>query len=317
MAVDHYENFPVASLLLPRRLRAAVTDIYRYARSADDIADEGDAGPAQRLQALETYREALAQIGRGAARWPHDHPLSDVFGPLAGTIRRHALPLQPFYDLLSAFEQDVTVHRYENLPQLLDYCRRSANPVGRLMLHLYGRADTGNFECADAICTGLQLANFWQDVAIDWRKNRVYIPLDAFERHGLEPGYIGRSLEGVRPHTGPDPGSRGSDPIGSDPSHSGSDPVLGPTPGQDIPNAAWQSLMREQVGLARRMLRSGMPLTGRLPGRIGFELKLVVHGGLRILERLDQLHYDIFQHRPTLEKRDWMLLLWRALRPLS
>lgn len=283
MAVDHYENFPVASLLLPRRLRAAVTDIYRYARSADDIADEGDAAPEQRLRQLAAYREALAQIGGG--RLPPDHPLGAVFEPLSGTIRRHALPLQPFYDLISAFEQDVTVQRYDGLPQLLDYCRRSANPVGRLMLHLYGRADSGNFECADAICTGLQLANFWQDVAIDWRKNRLYIPLDAFERHGLAPDYIGRRMAGG--------------------------------PGRDAADAAWQALMREQVGLARRMLRSGMPLTGRLPSRIGFELKLVVHGGLRILERLDQLHYDIFQHRPTLEKRDWILLLWRALRPLS
>ncbi|MGB3289990.1 MAG: squalene synthase HpnC [Burkholderiaceae bacterium] len=293
MAVDHYENFPVASLLLPRRLREPVRNIYRYARSADDIADEGDAGPDERLAQLAGYRAALDDIAGHALKLPDDDPRKPVFDPLAETIRRHQLPLAPFFDLLSAFEQDVGTARYDNESQLLDYCRRSANPVGRIMLHLYDKTDDANLAWSDAICTGLQLANFWQDVAVDWKKNRVYLPQDALRRHKVDEAYIA--------------------------DHSG--PAAGMQPGSasqayavDARTPAWQALMAEQVGQARQLLRSGLPLTRRLPGRIGLELKLVVHGGLRILERMEQLHYDIFLHRPTLAKRDWILLLWRALR---
>jgi squalene synthase HpnC len=163
MAVDHYENFPVASVLLPRRLRAPVRDIYRYARSADDIADEGDAQAGERLTQLDGYRAALRDIAGQTLNLADDDPRKPVFQPLADTVRRHALPLEPFFDLLSAFEQDVSTTRYGSESQLLDYCRRSANPVGRIMLHLYGKYNEANLAWSDAICTGLQLTNFWNN----------------------------------------------------------------------------------------------------------------------------------------------------------
>lgn len=187
MAIDHYENFPVASLLLPRRLRGAVTDIYRFARAADDIADEGAAEDAERLRQLAAFRAELHRIGAepGTLAVPASADLAPIFTPLAATIARHQLPITPFFDLLSAFEQDISVKRYESHDDLLDYCRRSANPVGRLMLHLYGAVDEANLRDADAICTGLQLVNFWQDVRIDWRKQRVYLPEEDLRRHGV------------------------------------------------------------------------------------------------------------------------------------
>jgi len=163
MAVDHYENFPVASILLPRHLRSAVTDIYRFARGADDIADEGDAPPVERLAALQEYREAILLIANG------DIP-ADRFRPLAHTIEKHALPTEAFLDLLSAFDQDIVQKRYQSYADLLDYCRRSANPVGTLMLHLYKTTDAHAMELSAAICSALQLINFLQDVAIDWKK---------------------------------------------------------------------------------------------------------------------------------------------------
>ncbi|UYO92598.1 squalene synthase HpnC [Pollutimonas sp. M17] len=292
MAVDHYENFPVASLLLPRRLRAPVRNIYRYARSADDIADEGDAEAEERLELLAGYRAALRDIAGQALSLPDGDPRKPVFAPLAETIRQYELPLEPFFDLLSAFEQDVGTTRYDDDGQLRDYCRRSANPVGRIMLHLYGKSGQANLAGSDAICTGLQLTNFWQDVALDWKKNRVYLPQDALRRHKVDEAFIA-DYTGLAGRMPPDAGGR---------AYAG-----------DPRTSSWQALMNDQVEQARHLLRSGLPLTRRLPGRIGFELKLVVQGGLRILERMEQLHYDIFFHRPTLEKRDWILLLWRAL----
>lgn len=296
MAVDHYENFPVASVLLPRRLRGAVRDIYRFARSADDIADEGTALPEERLASLAAYRSALGQIERAELHMDASAPLYAVFAPLAGTIARHGLPLEPFYDLLSAFEQDVSKTRYASDAELLDYCSRSANPVGRLMLQLYNRADASSLEEADAICTGLQLTNFWQDVAIDWGKDRVYLPQDKLQQHGVQETYLAHRIALARQ----DDAAAATTP----PSRSRA---------TDSSQLAWQSLMQGQVQQAREMLLRGLPLTSRLPGRIGLELKLVVHGGLRILQRLDQLHYDIFLQRPTLKKSDWILLVWRAL----
>ncbi|NYT76861.1 squalene synthase HpnC [Alcaligenaceae bacterium] len=328
MAVDHYENFPVASLLLPRRLRTPVKNLYRFARSADDIADEGDAQPSQRLALLASYRDALQQIGQGRLHLAPDDPRHAVFEPLAQTIRQHALPLQPFFDLLSAFEQDVTTTRYDNDVALFDYCRRSANPVGHLMLHLYEAATRDNLAHSDAICTGLQLTNFWQDVAIDWGKERVYLPLARLNQHGLGTDYIqarclsalhtpstnapGLSQDGHPVHAPIDAAMQPPSPLETTTSTHG--PFVGTQPSTTRADHAWQALMRAQVAQAREQLLSGLPLAHRLPGRIGFELKLVVQGGLRILERLDQLHYDIFTHRPTLKKRDWALMVWRAWR---
>ncbi|MDL2354724.1 MAG: squalene synthase HpnC [Pseudomonadota bacterium] len=268
MPVDHYENFPVASFLLPRRLVPAVEAIYAFARSADDIADEGDATPAERLAALERYEDGLAAIGRGE---PAGAPM---FDRLAAIIIQYRLPLQPFRDLLSAFKQDVAVTRYADYAALLDYCRRSANPVGLLMLSLYDAADAVNVRASDAICSALQLINFLQDVAIDRAKDRIYLPLEDLARFAVAP----EQLDG---------------------------------PERD---RHWRDLMAFEVARARALLLSGAPLAVRLPGRIGWELRLVVQGGLRILEAIEQADYDVYARRPTLGKADWLRLAWRALR---
>jgi len=278
MAVDHYENFPVASILLPRALRAAVRDIYRYARSADDIADEGHDDAPTRLRQLAAYRAELHRIARHPeSTAPHilyENPeLAPIFVPLARTIARHQLPIAPFDALLSAFEQDVITHRYDDYDTLLDYCTRSANPVGQLMLHLYQRADADNLVQADAICTGLQLTNFWQDIQRDWDKGRVYLPRADLARYGLDEDVI--ATQGL--------------------------------------STAWTDLMRFQTDRARALLHFGAPLARQLPGRIGLELKLVVQGGLRILERIDACRGDVFLHRPSLGRRDGLIMLWRAL----
>lgn len=267
MSINHYENFPVASILLPARLRPAVEAIYWFARSADDLADEGDALPQTRIDALTTYEAALDSIEQGN---PPDAPL---WRKLAHVIADYGLPLQPFRDLLSAFKQDVRVKRYESFRDLLDYCRRSANPVGTLMLHLYGLVDPINLGNSDKICSALQLINFWQDVAIDWSKERIYLPLEDLRRFGVAEVTI----------------ANGS------------------------PDLAWLELMRFEVNRARTMLQSGAPLALRLPGRIGWELRLVVQGGLRILDRIEAVDYDVFHHRPQLTKFDWLRLTWRAL----
>jgi squalene synthase HpnC len=296
MAVDHYENFPVASILLPRRLRVPVSNIYRYARSADDIADEGTASSGARLEQLAGYRQALQQMQAGRLDLPPGDPRRIIFEPLFATIRQFSLPWAPFFDLLSAFEQDILTTRYPDQAALLDYCSRSANPVGRLMLHLYDAASPRNLAEADAICTGLQLVNFWQDVAVDWEKSRVYLPQDKLRHYGVTEAFIAARAGQARA--------------------AAASALLPPSAGSAyIPaEAAWRALMQARVQQARELLLLGLPLTRRLPVRPGFELRLVVQGGLRILERLDQLHYDIFLNRPTLQKHDWVLLLWRALR---
>lgn len=275
MSIDHYENFPVASLLLPRRLRGAVTDLYRFARAADDIADEGNASDAERLTQLAAFRAELHRIGAepGAAPTPGSPALAGIFTPLAATIARHQLPITPFYDLLSAFEQDIGVKRYDDYATLADYCTRSANPVGRLMLHLFGAATPRNLEQSDALCTALQLVNFWQDVRTDWHKQRVYLPQEDLRRFGVSEA----DLAGCR---------------------------LTP---------AWRGLMAFEIERTRALLHFGAPLARRLPGRIGLELRLVAQGGLRVLERIETSSYDVFMNRPALGAKDWAVMLWRAI----
>ncbi len=268
MPVDHYENFPVASVLLPARLRPAVEAIYRFARSADDLADEGDATPQQRLAALGAYEAALDRIEH---RWPAE---SRLFEELGTVIASYSLPLQPFRDLLSAFKQDVVTKRYADFVSLLDYCRRSANPVGTLMLHLYGAATPANLRDSDAICSALQLINFWQDVAVDWQKERIYLPQDDMAQFNINEA----------------------------------DLAAGRVTGE------WRDLLRFEVARAREMIESGAPLAKRLPGRVGWELRLVVQGGLRILEKIESVGFDVFARRPKLGPADWLLMLWRAFR---
>jgi squalene synthase HpnC len=275
MSVDHYENFPVASILLPRRLVPAVEAIYAFARSADDIADEGDAAPAERLAALDAYDAALDAIERGDDL--DKITPEPMFARLAAALRQHALPLQPLRDLLSAFRQDVVTTRYADYPGLLDYCRRSANPVGRLMLGLYGQVDEASLRESDAVCSSLQLINFWQDVGIDIGKGRIYLPQEDLVRFGVGEQDIAQARTGVE----------------------------------------WRALMRFEVERARALMLSGAPLATRLPGRIGWELRLVVQGGLRILEAIERADYDVFRRRPQLKRLDWPVLLWRAARMIG
>jgi squalene synthase HpnC len=265
----HYENFPVASLLLPRRLRPAVLAIYRFARSADDLADEGDAPPAARLAALAAFDRALDAIVAGTP--PADPP----FPELAAAIRRHDLPIAPLRDLLSAFRQDVTTTRYPTYGTLADYCRRSANPVGRLLLHLYGAATPANLAASDSVCTALQLVNFWQDIAVDWRKGRVYLPQEDLARFGVAEAEIGAGRVDGR----------------------------------------WQRLLAFETARARRLLEAGRPLTRALPWRLGLELAGVLAGGHRILDRIDATGGDVFRHRPQLGRRDWLVVALQALLP--
>jgi squalene synthase HpnC len=268
MPVDHYENFPVASILLPQKMRRPVEVIYAFARSADDIADEGDASPEERLAALDAYQRELDLIERGEAT------LTPLFARVAATIAEHRLPIQLFRDLLSAFAQDVTVKRYANFDALLDYCRRSANPVGRLLLHLTGNTSEEELAQSDNICTALQLINFWQDVGIDWQKERVYLPQEDLRRFRVREEQIA----------------------------------------QDKRDANWSALLDFQIDRARSMMLAGAPLTRSLRGRFGWEIRLTVQGGLRILEKIRRVRGDVFAHRPQLTPADWALMALRSLR---
>jgi len=270
VSVQHYENFPVASWLCPRPLRAPVTAIYWFARVADDIADEGDASVEQRLGDLTAYRAELARVAAGqapAARW------AAVFTPLSKAMREHALPPQLLDDLLDAFVQDTDNPIYPDRATLLDYCRRSADPIGRLLLHLYGIRDEMALTRSDAVCSALQLINFWQDLSVDLPRGRCYLPQDDAARHGL-------SADAVR--AGP----------------------AGP---------AEKALVRELCSWAQDLMLEGAPLARQIPGRAGWELRLVVQGGLRILEKIAAMDFATLSQRPALTRWDAPRLLWRAL----
>jgi phytoene synthase len=268
VSVGHYENFPVASLLLPAALREPVAVIYRFARSADDFADEGEWPASERLARLDGYRAELRRIETG------ETPRAPLFAEIGRLARAYALPLAPLHDLLDAFAQDVVKHRYANFAEVLDYCRRSANPVGRVLLHLFRAATPENLRDSDSICSGLQLVNFWQDIAVDYAKGRVYLPQDEMARFGVTEAHIG---EGRCDH-------------------------------------AWRALVAFQVERARAMLESGAPLGRRLGGRIGLEIRATVRGGLRILEKLAAARGDVFRRRPVLTWFDWPVVLARAVR---
>ena len=262
MAVGHYENFPVASLLLPAPLRRPVEIIYRFARSADDIADEGDDPADVRLRKLGAFRAQL------------DAPHEPLFQDVAKIIQQHGLPVQLFADLLDAFSQDGTKKSYEDYSTVLEYCRRSANPVGRLLLHLFKRTTDSDLRRSDAICTALQLINFWQDVDIDYTNDRrVYLPQDEMARFGVTERHL-----------------------------------------QDkVCDEAWKNLLAFQTKRARELMLSGKDLGRSLPGRIGLEIRTTVQGGLRILEKIERAGYDVFRRRPKLKALDWPLLFLRAV----
>ncbi len=272
MSIDHYENFPVASLLLPAPLRPAVAAIYVFARTADDFADEGDLPAAERLRLLAGYQAELDRIERNEAT---EHP---VFLRLRPFISQYGLPLQLFRDLLDAFVQDVGKDRYASFDELLDYCRRSADPVGRLLLHLFGAATPENLRRSDCVCSALQLINHWQDVGIDAGKGargRIYLPQEDLARFGVaEETVLHRAA-----------------------------------------SAEFRALLRFQVERARALMLAGAPLGRDLPGRIGLEIRAIVAGGLRILDKIEAVGCDVFTHRPTLGGLDWPRVLFQALRP--
>ncbi|WP_183478522.1 squalene synthase HpnC [Mitsuaria sp. BK037] len=271
VSIEHYENFPVASWLCPPALRPAIMAIYGFARTADDLADEGDASAVQRLRDLADYRADLRAVAAGRA--PSPRWAARVFAPLARAIAEHRLPLPLLEDLLDAFEQDLVKTDYATRAELLDYCRRSANPVGRLLLHLYGIDDADALRQSDAICSALQLINFWQDFTVDGPRGRIYAPLEDRRRHGVE----GQDLLSLR----------------------------------DSPAA--RALIAELCAWARALMADGAPLVHRIPGRAGWELRLVVQGGLRILDRLQAMRFAALLRRPTVSAADAPLLLWRAL----
>jgi squalene synthase HpnC len=273
--ITHYENFPVASWLCPAHLRAPIAAIYHFARTADDLADEGDASAAQRLADLQAYRAALDLACTGQmdanGRWAW------VFGPLRQAIAAHCLPPELLHALLDAFVQDIEKTRdgtgYANEAALLDYCQRSANPVGRLLLHLYGVADAQALAWSDGICSALQLINFWQDPSRDLPRGRCYFPQDACAQWSLSPADL-----------------------------------QDPTQAQRA-----DALIAHCAHSARNRMERSAALVHRVPGRAGWELRLVVQGGLRILDKIEALGGQVLHTRPRLRPWDAPLLLWRAL----
>jgi squalene synthase HpnC len=270
VSVHHYENFPVASLLCPPALRPAVVAIYRYARTADDIADEGSADAGTRLAELADYRRNLAAALEGRPAGPRWRP---VFEPLALNIRRHGLPASALHALLDAFEQDVRNPVYADRAGLLAYCQLSASPIGRLLLHLYGQQGAQALRQSDAICSALQLINFWQDLGLDVSRGRHYVPDSDLARHAM-----------ARAELQPGAATRAS-----------------------------RDLVRDLCGWSRELMLAGAPLAVALPGRAGWELRLVVQGGLRILEKIARMDYATLERRPTLRAMDALPLAWRAL----
>lgn len=270
-SVDHYENFPVASALIPPRMRPAIASIYWFARSADDIADEGNALASARIGALGVYRKQLAIIDSGGAP---EHPR---FKELAKQIHEHNLPTKYFADLLTAFEQDCTKKTYQSYPELQRYCEHSANPVGRIMLSLFGLLNEKTATASDQICTGLQLTNFLQDIRHDWLIGRLYIPLDELAAHGLDQEAIAAASKNR---------------------------VAGPDLLQVL------QLQHERADL---LLRQGESLLPMLPGRLGLEIAATVAGGQRILRRLAKQQFAGFASRPVLGPSDWIIILFKAL----
>jgi len=260
--VEHYENFPVASWLMPARLRPAVIAIYRFARHADDIADEGDASNEARLTALAAL-EADIQLARAGAT-----PRSTWVAGLVPHVAAHHLDWSRFEALLSAFKQDVATHRYADVATLLDYCRRSAEPVGQLILELSGQLTDENRVLSDQICSALQLINFLQDAAIDWRRGRLYLPLESLAGHGVTEADI--DLAANRHQAG----------------------------------QALRDCIAHEAQRAQAMLAGGAPLAARTGGRLGWELRAIVAGGQRILLKLAAGGHDPFASRPALERTD-------------
>jgi squalene synthase HpnC len=270
LALSHYENFPVGSVLVPKHLRKYFYSIYAFARTSDDFADEGYGegySEQHRLELLDEWRVMLRESFAGRA----SHP---IFVALADTQKKFNFPISLFEDLLSAFSQDVVKRRYENFSELLDYCRRSANPIGRLILLLFGYQEQEKLRQSDDICTALQLANHWQDVEIDLQKDRVYLPVEDLAQFDLD---IGSLLE------------------------------------KEV-SPEFQNLLKFEIARTRELFASGKPLCTAVKGRLGIELRLVWLGGSHILDGIEKNAYDVFTRRPVISKKDKLTILLKALR---
>jgi squalene synthase HpnC len=265
LATHHYENFQVVSFLLPKRLHQDFYNVYAFCRWSDDLGDEiGD--PQESLRLLAWWRGELQAMYAGRA----SHP---VFVALRATVADHHLPIEPFDHLIQAFEQDQTVSRYRNFDELFEYCRYSANPVGRLVLGLCGYQDAERQALSDATCTALQLANFWQDVIVDLQKDRVYLPLDVLERNGYPVDDLFARRFDDR----------------------------------------FRGAMKEAVGVARELFLRGLPLAGQVDRRLAIDLELFSRGGLKILEKIERQDYDVLRARPVISKTERVGLLLGAI----
>ncbi len=268
LARRHYENFPVASFFLPKSIRPAVAAIYAFVRVADDLADEGTLSPTERLDALEDWQRKLERCSEGET----DHP---IFIALADVLAKHTIPRQLLADVLTAFRMDVTTQRYASFSDLLHYCRHSANPIGRMVLHLFGERSDRAMELSDNICTALQLTNFWQDVRLDAGKGRIYVPLEDMSRFG----YTERELFA------------------------------------GVMNERFRELLRFEVSRTRELFTAGEALLSTTVPQLRFELRLTWQGGMRILEKIERAGFDVFERRPVLRASEKTFMLLKAMLP--
>jgi squalene synthase HpnC len=276
LANNHYENFPVGSVFLPKDLRQPISLIYSFARQADDFADEGELSTQQRLALLNDFRDELDLLHA------YIKPKTAFFCSLGAMIKARKLPYQPFYDLLDAFSQDVSKTRYTNYDEVLDYCSRSANPIGRLMLHIYAQSSASNIKLSDNICSALQIINFLQDIAIDFKKNddkqRIYMSQEEMANFAITEHQIKAYVEGSK-----------------------------------IIDENWQQFMLFNLNRVKHLLYAGKPLGRILTGRIGFEMRLIIAGGERIIHKINAVNGDVFRNRPTLQHTDWLIIFLKAL----
>jgi len=284
-AQAHYENFPVASVLVPRDMRRHVAALYAFARAADDFADEGERTVDERFTLLDGWlrrlrRSASSNVPGPAPRPGEPRHTVSIFLAVGASIRERGLPAELFEDLLSAFRQDVTRTRYSTWDEVLDYCRRSANPVGRLVLRIAGYHDAALDRYSDAVCTALQLTNFWQDLIIDFRRGRLYLPEEERRLHGAREEDLAEGRV----------------------------------------TAAWQRALSAAALRTRTLFDGGRPVCDAVRGRLGYELRATWLGGVRVLDRLERVDFDVKRQRPALGIADapwlaWQMLRWRRRAP--
>ena len=263
---SHYENFPVGSLFTPKEYRPFIHSIYAFARGADDLADEGAGLPEERLRNLEHWQSLLDECFSGRATHP-------TFIALSETVRCLGLPKKPFDDLLVAFRMDVTTRRFRTFEDLLFYCRHSANPIGQLVLHVFGSATSQTLSCSDQLCTALQLANFWQDVSVDLLKGRIYLPLEDFDRFGYTEAQLLKRAD----------------------------------------DQHFRRLIEFQLDRTRQMFNLAKPILTSVTPTLRFELALTWNGGMTILKKIEQARYGVLSRRPVITSTDKLRILWHSL----